>query len=303
MFDARPRDRCVSAGSCRRRRALARRRGGGRTPRSRRLRARAAVRRAGRAPASSSRPSTVGPADAPDSHRSWHRRPAARLAGRPGRRCSERRARRAGRTPRRPRRQPRSPGARHDGADAADDRRELGRARLLASMAPALASRSSIRASPPGTTISAPIASCISPTSSTSSRALRRLRPRHARRRHHRRQRLRFERRAPRHRAGRQSRRRSRCSTATATASSATSSPRSTTPSQHGTHFNIRVINLSVAAGVYESFNTDPLTLAAKRAVEAGIVVVAAAGNLGRNAERSSRSTAASPPRAMRRGC
>jgi serine protease AprX len=47
---------------------------------------------------------------------------------------------------------------------------------------------------------------------------------------------------------------------------------------------NIRVINLSVAAGVYESYNTDPLTLAAKRAVEAGIVVVSAAGNLGKNA-------------------
>ena len=49
--------------------------------------------------------------------------------------------------------------------------------------------------------------------------------------------------------------------------------------------YNIRVINLSVAAGVYESYNTDPLTLAAKRAVQAGIVVVTAAGNLGRNAE------------------
>ena len=47
---------------------------------------------------------------------------------------------------------------------------------------------------------------------------------------------------------------------------------------------NIRVINLSVAAGVYESYTTDPLTLAAKRAVEAGIAVVTAAGNLGRNA-------------------
>jgi serine protease AprX len=46
----------------------------------------------------------------------------------------------------------------------------------------------------------------------------------------------------------------------------------------------IRIINLSVAAGVYESYTTDPLTLAAKRAVEAGIVVVTAAGNLGRNA-------------------
>ncbi len=48
---------------------------------------------------------------------------------------------------------------------------------------------------------------------------------------------------------------------------------------------NIRVVNLSVATGVYESYATDPLTLAAKRLVDAGIVVVAAAGNLGRSAE------------------
>ena len=46
--------------------------------------------------------------------------------------------------------------------------------------------------------------------------------------------------------------------------------------------FHLRVLNLSVAAGVYESYNTDPLTLAARRAVEAGLVVVSAAGNLGR---------------------
>ena len=46
---------------------------------------------------------------------------------------------------------------------------------------------------------------------------------------------------------------------------------------------NIRVANLSVGAAVTESFNTDPLTLAAKRTVEAGIVVVTAAGNLGKN--------------------
>ncbi len=44
---------------------------------------------------------------------------------------------------------------------------------------------------------------------------------------------------------------------------------------------NIRVINLSVGARVTESYETDPLTLAAKRAVDAGIVVVTAAGNLG----------------------
>jgi len=51
---------------------------------------------------------------------------------------------------------------------------------------------------------------------------------------------------------------------------------------QHKDELNIRVINLSVAGGVYESYTTDPLTLAAKRAVDAGIVVVAAAGNDGR---------------------
>ena len=53
----------------------------------------------------------------------------------------------------------------------------------------------------------------------------------------------------------------------------------------HKSEFNIRVINMSIGAGVYESYNTDLLTLAAKRAVEAGIVVVAAAGNHGRNDE------------------
>jgi len=47
---------------------------------------------------------------------------------------------------------------------------------------------------------------------------------------------------------------------------------------------NIRVINVSVAAGVYESYLDDPLTQAAERAVRAGIVVVAAAGNIGRSA-------------------
>ena len=49
--------------------------------------------------------------------------------------------------------------------------------------------------------------------------------------------------------------------------------------------YNIRVINMSLGAGVFESYNTDPLTLAAKRAVTAGIVVVAAAGNIGKNAD------------------
>jgi serine protease AprX len=49
--------------------------------------------------------------------------------------------------------------------------------------------------------------------------------------------------------------------------------------------YNIRVVNLSVGAAVTESYMTDPLTLAAKRVVDAGIVVVTAAGNLGKNAQ------------------
>jgi serine protease AprX len=53
----------------------------------------------------------------------------------------------------------------------------------------------------------------------------------------------------------------------------------------HKAELNIRVVNLSVATGVYESYNSDPLTLAAKRAVDAGIVVVAAAGNNGRSSQ------------------
>src|SRR5262249_29413691 len=48
--------------------------------------------------------------------------------------------------------------------------------------------------------------------------------------------------------------------------------------------YNIRVVNLSVSAAIHESYWTDPLTLAAKRVVDAGVVVVAAAGNWGKNA-------------------
>src|SRR6476620_3033365 len=48
--------------------------------------------------------------------------------------------------------------------------------------------------------------------------------------------------------------------------------------------FNIKVVNVSAGAGVTESYWTDPLTLAAKRLVDQGIVVVTAAGNLGLNA-------------------
>src|SRR5690606_19663151 len=50
---------------------------------------------------------------------------------------------------------------------------------------------------------------------------------------------------------------------------------------EHRSAFNIRIINLSVASAVVESYNTDPLAQAARRATDAGLVVVAAAGNLG----------------------
>ena len=48
------------------------------------------------------------------------------------------------------------------------------------------------------------------------------------------------------------------------------------------TTYKIRVVNLSVGAPVTESYMTDPLTVAAKRVVDAGVVVVSAAGNLGK---------------------
>ena len=49
------------------------------------------------------------------------------------------------------------------------------------------------------------------------------------------------------------------------------------------TQYNVRVVNLSVGAAVSESYLTDPLTIAAKHVVDAGVVVVTAAGNLGKN--------------------
>ena len=52
----------------------------------------------------------------------------------------------------------------------------------------------------------------------------------------------------------------------------------------HHTEYNIRVVNASVGAAIHESYWTDPLTLAAKRVVDAGVVVVGAAGNVGKNA-------------------
>ena len=47
--------------------------------------------------------------------------------------------------------------------------------------------------------------------------------------------------------------------------------------------YNIRVINLSLGRPVYESYHLDPLCQAVEQAWKAGIVVVVAAGNDGRN--------------------
>jgi serine protease AprX len=49
--------------------------------------------------------------------------------------------------------------------------------------------------------------------------------------------------------------------------------------------YNIRVVNLSLGHPVAESSLTDPLCAAVYRAVNAGLVVVAAAGNMGRSAD------------------
>ena len=63
----------------------------------------------------------------------------------------------------------------------------------------------------------------------------------------------------------------------------ATSSPRSTGRSRTAARFNIQVINLSLGAPVLQSWQDDPLDQAVERAYRAGIVVVAAAGNLGKD--------------------
>ena len=52
----------------------------------------------------------------------------------------------------------------------------------------------------------------------------------------------------------------------------------------HAREYNIRVINLSLAADSTESWQTDPLARAARSAVAAGITVVVAGGNFGKNA-------------------
>ena len=51
----------------------------------------------------------------------------------------------------------------------------------------------------------------------------------------------------------------------------------------HAKEYNIRVLNLSLAAGSTESWQTDPLCAAVRSATAAGITVVVAAGNFGQS--------------------
>ena len=54
---------------------------------------------------------------------------------------------------------------------------------------------------------------------------------------------------------------------------------------EHRAEHNIRAINMSLGTQVTQSFRDDPLGQAVKRAVQAGIVVVASAGNRGQTAD------------------
>ncbi|HKV91394.1 MAG TPA: S8 family peptidase [Candidatus Angelobacter sp.] len=59
--------------------------------------------------------------------------------------------------------------------------------------------------------------------------------------------------------------------------------------------YNIRVINLSLGRGVYESYKLDPLCQAVEKAWKSGIVVVVAAGNNGRYLPTTGYATVNSP--------
>ena len=64
----------------------------------------------------------------------------------------------------------------------------------------------------------------------------------------------------------------------------------------HKAQYRLRVINLSLGHPVFESYRDDPLCQAVQRAVDAGMVVVAAAGNFGKTADGRPSSAASSRP-------
>jgi serine protease AprX len=63
----------------------------------------------------------------------------------------------------------------------------------------------------------------------------------------------------------------------------------------HASQYNIRVVNLSVRSTVAQSYTTDPLDAAVEQAWLKGIVVVAAAGNLGASSDAVSYAPANDP--------
>jgi serine protease AprX len=64
----------------------------------------------------------------------------------------------------------------------------------------------------------------------------------------------------------------------------------------HAKEYNIRVMNLSLAADSTETWQTDPLARAARSAVAAGITVVVAAGNFGQDPNGAERFGTVSSP-------
>jgi serine protease AprX len=66
--------------------------------------------------------------------------------------------------------------------------------------------------------------------------------------------------------------------------------------SAHRTGLNLRIVNISVGAAVLESYESDLLAQATRRLVEQGVVIVAAAGNQGRNAAGASQSGGITAP-------
>ena len=112
----------------------------------------------------------------------------------------------------------------------------------------------------------------------------RRVRPRHARRRHPGRQRLPLQGAAPRHRARRPPRRAQGAGRRRPRLHQRRHRRHRLRRRQQEPRWASASSTCRWAPGVYESYDTDPLAQAAKRAVDAGIVVVASAGNLGQNA-------------------
>ena len=59
--------------------------------------------------------------------------------------------------------------------------------------------------------------------------------------------------------------------------------PNYPTGDKNNKKYNIRVVNMSLGTMAIDSYKNDPLCRAARRLVDAGIVVVAAAGNNGKD--------------------